>query len=75
MELEMYLNGKFIDSINITASQLKNIHELQHQMEKKHCHDLKYSDDQPQFFIRDERRRCRSRASLKILSDISGQWI
>lgn len=51
MELEMYLNGKFIDSINITASQLKNIHELQHQMEKKHCHDLKYSDDQPQFFI------------------------
>jgi hypothetical protein len=51
MELEMYLDGKFIDSISITAAQLKNIHELQHQMEKKHCHSLEYSDDQPQFFI------------------------
>ena len=51
MELEMYLDGKFIDSISITAAQLKNIHELQHQMEKKHCHDLEYSDDQPQFFL------------------------
>jgi len=51
MELEMFLDGKFIDSIPITASQLKHIHELQHQMEKKHCHDLEYADDQPQFFI------------------------
>lgn len=51
MELEMYLNGKFIDSMSITAAQLKNIHELQHQMEKKHCHALKYADDQPQFFV------------------------
>jgi hypothetical protein len=51
MELEMYLHGKFVDSMSIRASQLKNIHELQHQMEKKHCHALEYSDDQPQFFI------------------------
>jgi hypothetical protein len=51
MELEMYLDGKFIDSISITTAHLKNIHELQHQMEKKHCHDLEYADDQPQFFI------------------------
>lgn len=47
----MYLNGKFVDSISITTAQLKNIHELQHQMEKKHCHELEYADDQPQFFV------------------------
>ena len=51
MQLEMYLNGKFIDSINITKAQLNNIYELQHQMEKKYCHELEYADDQPQFFI------------------------
>lgn len=51
MELEMYLNGKFVDSVSITTVQLKNIHELQRQMEKKHCHELEYADDQPQFFV------------------------
>jgi hypothetical protein len=51
MELEMYLNGKFIDAISITKAQLKNIHSLQHKMEKKHCHELEYADDQPRFFI------------------------
>ena len=51
MELEMYLNGKFVDSVSITAMQIKNIQELQHQMEKKHCHELQYADDQPQFFV------------------------
>jgi hypothetical protein len=51
MELEMFLNGKFIDSITINKSDLEKIHELQHKMEKKHCHQLEYSDGQPQFFI------------------------
>ena len=51
MELEMFLNGKFIDSIAIKEKDLERIHELQHRMEKKHCHQLKYSDGQPQFFV------------------------
>jgi hypothetical protein len=51
MELEMYLNGKFIDAIPVLKSQLSKIHELQHQLEKKYCHELEYSDDQPEFFI------------------------
>lgn len=51
MELEMFLNGKFIDSISITEKDLERIHELQHKMEKKHCHQLEYSDGQPQFFL------------------------
>jgi hypothetical protein len=51
MELEMFLNGKFIDSISIRQSDLGRVHELQHKMEKKHCHQLEYSDGQPQFFI------------------------
>lgn len=51
MELEMFLNGKFIDSVSITEKDLEKIHELQHLMEKKHCHQLEYSDDQPQFFV------------------------
>jgi hypothetical protein len=51
MELEMFLNGKFIDSISIDEKDLEIIHELQHKMEKKHCHQLEYSDGQPQFFI------------------------
>ncbi len=51
MELEMFLDGKFIDSVTIKESDLKRIDELQHKMEKKHCHQLEYSDGQPQFFI------------------------
>ena len=51
MELEMYLNGRFIDSIPVSSSQLGNIHELQHHLERKYCHELEYADDQPQFFI------------------------
>ncbi|HEY6953932.1 MAG TPA: hypothetical protein VI385_01750 [Flavisolibacter sp.] len=51
MELEMFLDGKFIDSFTIKESDLKRIDELQHKMEKKHCHQLEYSDGQPQFFI------------------------
>jgi hypothetical protein len=51
MELEMFLNGKFIDSISVDEKELENIHELQHKLEKKHCHQLEYSDGQPQFFI------------------------
>lgn len=51
MELEMFLDGKFIDSVAIKESDLKRIDELQHKMEKKHCNQLKYSDGQPQFFI------------------------
>jgi len=51
MELEMFLDGKFIDSMTITGKDLEKIHELQHRMEKKHCHQLEYSDDQPQFFV------------------------
>jgi hypothetical protein len=51
MELEMYLNGKFIDAVPINSSQLTKVHELQHQLEKKYCHHLEYTDDQPQFFI------------------------
>lgn len=51
MELEMYLHGKFIDAIPLTTAQLSKIHELQHQLEKKYCHELEYTDDQPQFFI------------------------
>lgn len=47
----MFLNGKFIDSIHITTTNPEKIRELQHQMEKKHCHELEYADDQPQFFI------------------------
>lgn len=47
----MFLDGKFIDSITIKESDLKRIDELQHKMEKKHCHQLEYSDGQPQFFI------------------------
>jgi len=51
MELEMFLNGKFIDSMTIKESALERIHDFQHKMEKKHCHHLEYSDGQPQFFI------------------------
>jgi hypothetical protein len=51
MELEMFLNGKFVDSMSIRQSDLGRIYELQHKMEKKHCHELEYSDGQPQFFI------------------------
>jgi hypothetical protein len=51
MELEMFLNGKFIDSMTITEKDLERIHDLQHKMEKKHCHQLEYSDGQPQFFV------------------------
>lgn len=51
MELEMFLNGRYIDSIAIDESDLEKIHELQHAMEKKHCHQLEYGDGQPQFFI------------------------
>lgn len=51
MELEMFLDGKFIDSMTITEKDLEKIHELQHRMEKKHCHQLEYSDGQPQFFV------------------------
>ena len=51
MELEMFLNGKFIDSISITEKDLEYIGDLQHKMEKKHCHQLEYSDGQPQFFL------------------------
>lgn len=47
----MFLDGKFIDSVTIKESDLKRIDELQHKMEKKHCHQLEYSDGQPQFFI------------------------
>ena len=49
MELEMFLHGKFIDSMTITEKDLEKIHELQHRMEKKHCHQLEYSDGQPHF--------------------------
>ena len=45
MELEMFLDGKFIDSVAIKESDLKRIDELQHKMEKKHCHQLEYSAD------------------------------
>ena len=51
MELEMFLDGKFVDSMTITEKDLQRIHELQHKMEKKHCHQLEYSDGQPQFFV------------------------
>ena len=51
MELEMFLDGKYIDSVTIKESDLKRIDELQHKMEKKHCQQLEYSDGQPQFFI------------------------
>lgn len=51
MELEMFLNGKFIDAMSITEKDLENIHELQHKLEKKHCHQLQYTDGQPQFFV------------------------
>ena len=51
MELEMYLDGRFIDAISISSSQLGKIHELQHQMEKRYCHELEYSNGQLQFFI------------------------
>jgi hypothetical protein len=51
MELQMFLNGKFIDEITITEKDLERIHDLQHKMEKKHCHQLEYSDGQPQFFV------------------------
>jgi hypothetical protein len=51
MELEMYLDGKFIDSVSITEKDLERLHDLQHKMEKKHCHQLEYSDGQPQFFV------------------------
>ncbi|HWI90427.1 MAG TPA: hypothetical protein VNU93_03700 [Verrucomicrobiae bacterium] len=51
MELEMFLDGKFIDAVSITEKDLENIHELQHKMEKKHCHQLEYADGQPQFFV------------------------
>lgn len=51
MELEMFLNGKFIESMTITEKDLERIHDLQHKMEKKHCHQLEYSDGQPQFFV------------------------
>lgn len=47
----MYLNGRFIDSIPVSPSQLTKIHELQHQLEKRFSHELEYADDQPQFFI------------------------
>lgn len=48
VELEMFLNGKFIDSMTITEKDLERIHDL---MEKKHCRQLEYSDGQPQFFV------------------------
>jgi hypothetical protein len=51
MELEMFLNGKFIDSLAISVKDLDRLHELQHKLEKKHCHQLEYSDGQPQFFV------------------------
>ena len=51
MELEMFLDGKFIDSVAIKLSDLKRLDDLQHKMEKKHCHQLQYSDGQPQFFL------------------------
>jgi hypothetical protein len=37
--------------VSITEKDLENIHELQHKMEKKHCHQLEYADGQPQFFV------------------------
>lgn len=51
MELEMFLNGKFVDSMTITEKDLERIHELQHRMERKHCHQLEYADGQPQFVV------------------------
>ena len=45
MELEMYLNGRFIDSIPVSSSQLGKIHELQHHLERKYCHELEYADE------------------------------
>jgi hypothetical protein len=51
MELEMFLNGKFVDSISITERDLGRIYEQQHRMEKKHCHELEYSDGQLQFYV------------------------
>jgi len=47
----MFLDGKFIDSVTIKEADIKRIDELQHKMEMKHCHQLEYSDGQPQFFI------------------------
>jgi len=68
MELEMFLNGKFVDSISIRQSDLRRIHELQHKMEKKHCHQLEYSDGQPQFFITGL-----SEEDVEVMSDRAGQ--
>jgi len=51
MELEMFLDGKFIDAVTINESDLKRLDKLQQKMERKHCHQLEYSDGQPQFFI------------------------
>ena len=37
--------------IELKESDLQRIEDLQHAMEKKHCHQLEYSDGQPQFFV------------------------
>jgi len=51
MELQMFLNGKLVDSVTINASHLRALRAVQQKMEDKHSEILDLSNEDPQFYI------------------------
>ncbi|MGN6399675.1 MAG: hypothetical protein ACTHMD_04420 [Flavisolibacter sp.] len=51
MELQMYLNGKLVDSVTINAAHLRVLHAVQQKMEDKHSEILELANEEPQFYV------------------------
>lgn len=47
----MFLNGKLIDSITISASHLRVLRAVQQKMEDKHSEILEVANEDPQFYV------------------------
>lgn len=51
MELQMFLNGKLVDSVTINDSHLRVLRAVQQRMEDKHSEILELADEDPQFYV------------------------
>ena len=51
MELQMFLNGRLVDSVTINDSHLRVLRAVQQRMEDKHSEILELADEDPQFYV------------------------
>ena len=47
MELQMFLNGRLVDSVTINDSHLRVLRAVQQRMEDKHSEILELADEDP----------------------------